>query len=495
MNDNDHRELIDAPKLREECGVFGVFGHQSAARFAYYGLFALQHRGQEACGIVSFENHAIISERKVSIQKSFGLVGEVFNEESLSKLRGECAVGHVRYSTHGGPKLENIQPFKFRTSLGEVAIAHNGNLTNSEELRVDLESKGTVFQSTSDSETFVHLIARSTKYSFVDRLMDSLPQVDGAYSLVVATHDTLIGARDPHGFRPLALGKLVEQGQTAYFLASESCAFDLIGASYVRELEPGEVLVINKDGLFSQMQTSLPDTKSTYCSFEPIYFSRPDSLLLGSNVYGFRKRIGEVLAEECPTEADLVMAIPDSGVAMAEGYAQKSSIPLRTGLIRNHYVGRTFIQPTQSDRDLGVRLKLNVLSSVVRGKRLVVVDDSLVRGTTSARIFEMLRSFGAKEIHFRVGAPPITHSCYYGVDTPKRKELMAASLSVDQIREQLKADSLGFISQKGLLKALENEKNQGFCLGCFSGKYPTKTSFDGKAMPTDAKGPGLFSKK
>ncbi|MCX6116640.1 MAG: amidophosphoribosyltransferase, partial [Proteobacteria bacterium] len=433
-------------KLREECGVAGVFGHKDASRLLYLSLFALQHRGQEATGIVTFSetnrDDLQRQEPKIAlhVHKAFGLVGDTFSEDVLVKLNGRFGVGHVRYSTQGGGLVENIQPFQFKTILGPVAIAHNGNLTNARDIRKKLEATGSVFQSTSDSEVFVHLIARSEGQTMKDRISDAVRQVKGAYSLAIITKSAMYAARDPYGLRPLCLGKVDD----AWIVVSETCALDLVGARYERDVEPGEIVELTENGITS-WQPQEP-RKQAFCSFEPIYFARPDSMLHGENIYLRRGRIGEVLAEECPASGDLVMAIPDSGVAMAEGYARMSGIPLKTGLIRNHYIGRTFIEPTQAIREFGVKLKLNPLKSVLEGKRVIVLDDSLVRGTTSKRIFKMLRDAGAKEIHFRIGAPPITHSCFYGVDTPERKDLMAAQKTVAEICDYLGADSIGFIS-------------------------------------------------
>ncbi len=483
MNDVDE-------KLKEECGVAGVFGIENASRILYLSLFALQHRGQEAAGMVTFDRPKQAPDTlELHVHKAFGLVSEGVNEAVLNRLKGDFGVGHVRYSTTGGALLENVQPFQFKTILGAVAIAHNGNLTNAREIRKKLESTGSVFQSTSDTEVFVHLIARSESATIRERIGDALRQVTGAYSLAIITKDALYAARDPRGLRPLVLGKL----DGGHVVASETCALDLIGAEYVRDVEPGEVIEISKEG----SSTWYPQDKKplSFCSFEPIYFARPDSLLHGESIYVRRRRIGEVLAEECPAEGDVVIAIPDSGMAMAEGFAKRSGIPLAMGLVRNHYIGRTFLQPDQNQRDTSVKLKLNPIKSVLYGKRVIVVDDSLVRGTTAARILKMIKSQGAKEIHFRVGAPPITHSCFYGVDTPNREELMAAQKTVAAIRQHLDADSLGFISEAGLRKALEEVEGKSYCMACFSGAYPENIGTSITKQPTDAKGPGLFSKR
>ena len=477
-------------KLKEECGVAGVFGVENASRTLYLALFAMQHRGQEAAGMVTFDRpHDTPEKLELHVHKAFGLVAEGVTETVLQRLKGLFGVGHVRYSTTGGALLENIQPFQFKTALGAVAISHNGNLTNAREIRKKLEATGSVFHSTSDTEVLVHLIARSESSTIKERIGDALRQVTGAYSLAIITKDALYAARDPRGLRPLVLGTL----DGGHVVVSETCALDLIGAEFVRDVEPGEVIEISKSGC----STWYPQPKKplSFCSFEPIYFARPDSLLFGESIYVRRRRIGEVLAEECPAEGDVVIAIPDSGTAMAEGFAKKSGIPLEVGLVRNHYIGRTFLQPDQKQRDTGVKLKLNPIKSVLYGKRVIVVDDSLVRGTTALRILKMIKSQGASEIHFRVGAPPITHSCFYGVDTPNRQELMAAQKTVAQIREHLEADSLGFISTEGLRKALKESDGKTYCMACFSGVYPENTGTSITTQPTDEQGPGLFSKR
>ncbi len=476
-------------KLREECGVAGIYGVANASRLLYLSLFALQHRGQEAAGLVTFEREAETPDKlNIHVHKAFGLVAESVDETVLFRLKGDFGVGHVRYSTAGGALVENIQPFQFKTVLGAVAIAHNGNLTNAHEIRKNLEATGSVFQSTSDTEVLVHLIARSQSLTIRERIGDALRQVKGAYSLAITTKDAMFAARDPRGLRPLVLGKL----GTGFVVVSETCALDLIGAEFIRDVAPGEVVEVSGTGISSWYpQERRP---LAFCSFEPIYFARPDSQLHGESIYVRRRRIGEVLAEECPAEGDVVIPIPDSGMAMAEGFALKSGIPIAMGLVRNHYIGRTFIQPNQATRDFGVRLKLNPVKSVLSGKRVIVVDDSLVRGTTAARILKVLKEAGAREIHFRVGAPPITHSCFYGVDTPERGSLMAAQKTVEEIRRLLEADSLGFISLPGLRKALEETPGTSYCMACFSGDYPEDIGVDVPRQATDDKGPGLFSR-
>ncbi len=467
--------------LREECGVFGVYGDPEASNHVYLGLYALQHRGQEACGIATFDG------RKFSTHKSMGLVVDGIEKSDLERLPGTQAIGHVRYSTHGGKDdVENIQPFRFRTSIGELAICHNGNLTNAGVLKTDLERRGAIFQTSSDTEVFMHLIAHAGSERYVDRIAKAMQLVHGAYSMLAMSSDTLFAIRDPFGFRPLVLG----QKGSAYLVASETCALDLVDADFVRDIEPGEVLEIGPDGLRSHRPMMEPKRMS-FCSFEPIYFSRPDSLLFGKDIYGLRKRMGTELAKESPADADVVIAIPDSGVPMAAGYSQEAGIELDLGLIRNHYVGRTFIEPAQSIRDFGVKLKLNPVRSVLKDKRVVVVDDSIVRGTTSVKIVRMLKHAGAREVHLRVGCPPITHSCYFGVDTPSRENLIAAQKTVEEIRQFLSADSLAFLSTDGLKRALGEEGRSSYCYGCFSGNYPEEIGTAITQQPTDKSGPGL----
>lgn len=462
-------------KLKEECGVAGVIGDSEAANLIYLSLYALQHRGQEACGIVTFEG-----ENKYHNHKSFGLVGDGFNKDILATLKGSMGLGHNRYSTFGGRLLQNIQPFYFNTPLGGTAIAHNGNVTNADSLQKELEEKGSIFQSTSDSEVFMHLLARSKKTSILERTKDAAEIAKGAFSLIVLHNESMIAVRDPFGFRPLVLGKKGE----AFIVVSETCALDLIGAEYIRDVEPGEILEITRSGMMTSEFISRKVTKS-FCSFEPIYFARPDSLIAGKSIYHFRKRMGQILSEESDVEADVVIAVPDSGVPMAMGYSEKSGIPLELGLVRNHYVGRTFIEPSQSIRDFGVKLKLNPVTNVLKGKRVVVVDDSLVRGTTSIKILRMIRQAGAKEIHFRLGSPPITHSCYFGVDTPSRDQLLAAQKNIEKIRKYIGADTLAFLSNEGLKKALESSN---YCMGCFTGNYPEEIFRQIPGAPTDDMG-------
>ena len=452
--------------LHEECGVFGIYGHADAGALTVLGLHALQHRGQEAAGIITFDNGQFIAERHP------GLVGDVFgrNSPAAANLKGRVAVGHVRYSTAGGSNIRNIQPIYADLAGGGLAIAHNGNLTNAETLRTDLVEQGSIFQSTSDTETIVHLAARSAKTRIVDKLVDALSQVEGAYSLVALTASKLIGARDPFGVRPLVLGEL----DGAPILASESCALDIIGAAYIRDISPGEVVVISEAGIESHFP--FKPQQHRLCVFEYIYFARPDSNVEGRSVYEARKAIGRVLAAEAPVIADMVIPVPDSGVPAALGYATAANIPFELGIIRNHYVGRTFIEPSDHIRHLGVRLKHSPNRAKIKGKRVVLVDDSIVRGTTSKKIVEMMREAGATEVHFRITSPPYAHSCFYGVDTPDTNDLLAHRMDVEEMRKFVGADSLSFISLDGLYRAMEQGKRNAekpqFCDACFTGNYP-----------------------
>ena len=452
--------------LHEECGVFGIYGHADAGALAVLGLHALQHRGQEAAGIVTWDDGHFIAERHP------GLVGDIFgrNSPAAANLKGRVAVGHVRYSTAGGSNVRNIQPIYADLAGGGLAIAHNGNLTNAHTLREELVGQGAIFQSTSDTETIVHLAARSGKSRIVDRLVDALSQVEGAYSLVALTDKRLIGARDPFGVRPLVLGEL----DGAPILASESCALDIIGATYVRDVAPGEVVVITQEGIESHFPFKVQPHR--FCVFEYIYFARPDSVVEGHSVYEARKAIGQVLAAEAPVVADMVIPVPDSGVPAALGFATAASIPFELGIIRNHYVGRTFIEPSDHIRHLGVRLKHSPNRAKIKGKRVVLVDDSIVRGTTSKKIVQMVRDAGATEVHFRITSPPYAHSCFYGVDTPNTDELLAHRMDVEEMRKFVGADSLAFISTDGLYRAMgegkRNAEKPQFCDACFSGDYP-----------------------
>jgi amidophosphoribosyltransferase len=458
---------LDGDTLHEECGVFGIFGHADAGALTVLGLHALQHRGQEASGIVTHDNGQFIAERHV------GLVGDIFGAKHANRvvnLKGSFAIGHNRYSTAGGSRASNIQPMFADLEGGGIALAHNGNLTNARILREGLVREGAIFQSTSDTEVIIHLAARSKFGPVVHRLIDALKQVTGAYSLVALTSKKLIGVRDPWGVRPLVLGDL----DGAPILASETCALDIIGASFVRDVEPGEMIVITKDGI----ESFHPFNKQPhrFCVFEYIYFARPDSMVDGRNVYELRKRAGEELAKESPALADIVVAVPDSSIPAALGYANQSGLPFELGIIRNHYVGRTFIEPSDGIRHFGVRRKHNPNRATLEGKRVVLIDDSIVRGTTSKKIVQMVRDAGAAEVHFRVASPPTTHSCFYGVDTPNTDDLLAHGMDVEEMRRFIGADSLAFISMDGLYRAMgekgRNLQAPQFCDACFSGSYP-----------------------
>jgi amidophosphoribosyltransferase len=451
-------------KLHEECAIFGIFGNDEAAAHTALGLHALQHRGQEAAGIVAFDGAQFPAHRGI------GLVGDIFGRKSvIERLNGFAAIGHTRYSTSGAPMMRNVQPLFADLEIGGLAIAHNGNLTNAITMRKQLVQQGCIFQSTTDTEIIVHLMA-TRRGSVVERLTSTLQQIEGAYSLVVLSQDSLIGVRDPHGVRPLVLGKIGEN----YMLASESCAFDIIGATYVRDIEPGELVVINKEGISSHFP--FVPQQQRFCVFEYIYFSRPDSIVEGISVYEARKRIGIELSHESPVEADVIVPIPDSGVPAAIGFAQGSNTPFEYGIIRNHYVGRTFIEPSDEIRHLGVKLKHSANRAYITGKRVVLVDDSIVRGTTIRKIVDMVRQAGAKEVHIRIASPPTTHSCYYGVDTPERSALLAANSDVDSMRDLIGADSLAFISIAGLYRAMGQPERNGeaphYCDACFTGDYP-----------------------
>ena len=445
-------------KFKDECGVFGIFNHPEAANIAYLGLYSLQHRGQESAGIVAANG-------TLSSHKGMGLVADVFTKKNLASLPGNAAIGHVRYSTAGGSHIKNAQPFVVEYSLGEIAVAHNGNLVNVDRLRGELEAYGSIFQSKMDTEVIVHLIATSTEGSLVDRLVSALGRVSGAYSLVLLSENKLIAARDPHGFRPLLLGKLKD----SWVVASETCAFDLIDAILVREVEPGEILVIDDTGLKSIKP--FPEAPYMPCIFEFIYFARPDSSIFGSNVYSVRKELGRALAREHPVEADIVIPVPDSGMAAAMGYAEASEIPFEMGLVRNHYVGRTFIEPEDSIRHFGVKIKLNAVRDLVRGMKVIVIDDSLVRGTTSRKIIKMLKAAGAVEVHMRISSPPTVSPCFYGIDTPTRKELIASTHTVDEINDYITSDTLAYLSIDGMYQAVK-ASGSSFCDACFTGDYP-----------------------
>ena len=445
------------------CGVFGIYGHPEAANMTYLGLHALQHRGQESAGIVTSDGEALYAHR------AMGHVQDIFTQDQLGKLPGRVAIGHVRYSTTGSSHIKNAQPIAVDTAHGSLAVCHNGNLTNSEELRAELEARGSIFQSDSDTEVFVHLVALSKEIAFEDRIADALKRVKGAYSLLFISEDAVIAIRDPMGIRPLCLG-LLPASKEAHVVASEPCAFDLIGAEYVRDVEPGEMIVIDGTGIRSLHPFDPAPPRP--CIFEYVYFARPDSKLAGRSVYDVRKALGATLAKEHPIEADVVIPVPDSGVPAAIGYASARGLPFEMGLIRSHYVGRTFIEPQQSIRHFGVRLKLNPVEPVLRGKRVVVIDDSIVRGTTSRKIVKMVRDAGAKEVHLRISSPPTQWPCYYGIDTPTRRELIASSHSVDEIARYVTADTLGYLSLEGMVAAVGGVGGEGsYCHACFSGQY------------------------
>jgi amidophosphoribosyltransferase len=443
----------------EECGIFGIHGHPEASNMTYLGLYALQHRGQESAGIASADGEVI------TFHKEMGLVADIFSEEILARLPGHAAIGHVRYSTTGSSELKNAQPVVVDFESGSIAVAHNGNLVNAQQIKRDLEISGSIFQSTMDTEVIVHLIARSRKDRIEDRIVDALSQVRGAYSLLFLTRDRLIGVRDPHGIRPLALGRTKGNGTV---ICSESCALDLIEAEFLREVEPGEMVVADSRGVQSY-RPFLPAVER-FCIFEHVYFARPDSIMGGRSNYEIRKELGRQLARESPAAADIVVPVPDSGVPAALGYSEASGIPFEMGLIRNHYVGRTFIEPQQSIRHFGVKIKLNAVRDVVEGRRVVVVDDSIVRGTTGRKIIKMIRAVGAREIHVRISSPPTCYPCFYGIDTPLRRDLIAATHTLDEIRTYLTSDSVAYLSMKGLHDCVPNGKTT-YCDACFSGNY------------------------
>lgn len=452
--------------LNEECGIFGVWGHESAARVTYFGLHNLQHRGQEGAGIVSNEEGYLHGYR------GLGLLSEVFsNEKRLDKLRGDGAIGHVRYATSGNGNVDNIQPFLFRFYDSQVSLAHNGNLTNAKTLRRELEEEGAIFHSSSDTEILMHLIRKSTKETFLDRLKESLNQVKGGFAYILMTEDAIYAALDPNGFRPLSIGQMKNK---AYVVASETCALEAIGATFVRDVQPGEVVIINDKGLAIDVFTT--QTQPAICSMEYIYFARPDSNIAGVNVHTARKNMGRNLAKEAPIEADMVIGVPNSSLSAASGYAEYSGIPYELGLVKNQYVGRTFIQPTQELREQGVRMKLSAVRGVVEGKRVILVDDSIVRGTTSRRIVQLLKEAGAKEVHLRIASPPLKFPCFYGIDIKTRKELIAADLSIDEMNARFGSDSLAFLSEDGLIRAIGltfDAPYTGLCMSYFNGDYPT----------------------
>ena len=480
-------------KFKDECGVFGILNHRDAANLTYLGLYALQHRGQESAGIASVSYDPKRSETnsgevcgstgageqiitpgtaQIHSEKEMGYVADIFSQERLARLPGDTAIGHVRYSTAGGSMLCNAQPLVASTNKGPIALAHNGNLVNGSELRHQLEADGAIFNSTSDSEVIVHLIARSRQPSLEKAFVDALSQCRGAYSLALLAPGRIYVARDPYGFRPLVLGRL----DSALVVSSETCAFDLIGADMVREVAAGEVVAIEKSGF--RVVHQFPSEREARCIFEHVYFARPDSSIFGNNVAEVRRRFGAQLAREHPQDADIVIPVPDSGVFAALGYAHESGIPFQFGLVRNHYVGRTFIEPKQSIRHFGVKVKLNPVRELVAGKKIILVDDSIVRGTTSKKIVRMLKQYGAKEVHMRISSPPTTGPCYYGIDTPQRRDLIASANSTENIREFIEADTLGYLSEEGMLEAVRNgdDPKRLYCTACFSGRYPLANS-------------------
>jgi amidophosphoribosyltransferase len=452
-------------KFKDECGVFGIFGHPEAANMTYLGLYALQHRGQESAGIAASDGE------QVRISRAMGYVADTFDGAALSQLPGSLSIGHVRYSTAGESKLSNAQPILIDCSHGQIALCHNGNLVNAQELRDELVQQGSIFQSSSDTEVILHLYARSKAGSVETAIIESVAQVQGAFSLLMLTRDRLVAVRDPHGFRPLALGHL----DGAVVICSETCAMDLIGATYERDVEPGEVLIVSADGVKSIKP--FPAAPLAHCIFEHVYFARPDSYVFGRSVNEVRTELGRVLAREQSVDADVVVPVPDSGVCAAMGFAEESGVPLRMGLIRNHYVGRTFIQPQSSIRHFGVKVKLNPVRSILEGRRVILVDDSLVRGTTSRKIVRMVRAAGAKEVHVRISCPPTISPCFYGVDTPSKSELIASTHTIEEIREFLEADSVAYLSLEGLLSAVESERSS-YCTSCYTGRYPVEIPRD-----------------
>lgn len=457
--------------LREECGVFGVFGHAEAASLSYYGLHALQHRGEESAGI------CVAGGEDFNYHRSMGLVKEVFDRDKLASLKGDRSIGHVRYSTSGDSKLTNAQPLIFKYRDGDLAVATNGNIVNAPKIRRELEQSGSIFQTTSDTEVIAHLIARSSK-DFVAAAKDALSQLVGGFAFLLLTNDKLIAASDPNGLRPLVMGRLGD----AYLFSSETCAFEVVGAETIREIQPGEMLVLDRDGMYEERYA--PAGRKALCAMEYIYFARPDSDMNGSNLHASRKRMGQVMAQESFVDADVVTGVPDSSISAAIGYAEQTGIPYEMGLIKNKYTGRTFIQPSQELREQGVKMKLSAVRKVVEGKRVVMIDDSIVRGTTSRRIVNLLREAGATEVHVRITSPPFKNPCFYGIDTPNRDELIASYKSIEEICREIHADSLEFLSPKGLIQAVDGgnagDYKGGLCMACFDNDYPTQTDFDGE---------------
>ncbi len=470
---------IPFDKLREECGVVAIHGHPDAARQSYLALYALQHRGQESAGIATADYTSLYN------IKGMGLVADIFTDDVLSKLPGEMSIGHTRYSTTGDSALLNAQPIRVDSTRGLIAIAHNGNLVNLGTLRTQLEREGAYFQTTSDSEIIVQLIAHSNAKTLIEAIGDSLRQVTGAFSIVMMTRDRIFAARDPHGFRPLSMGRITNpDGPDTVVFASETCAFDLLRAKYERDVKPGEVVMVTRDGVTSvQYSTGVPQSS---CIFEHVYFARPDSRIYGRWVQASREQMGRRLSRESGVPADLVVPVPDSGVTAALGYAAESGIPFNFGLIRNHYVGRTFIEPEQRVRDFGVKLKLNPVRNLLEGKRIILIDDSIIRGTTSRKIVRMVRAAGAKEVHLRISCPPTISPCYYGVDTPNKSELIAANFSVEEIRQFIEADSLAYLSLEGLEEACDGGEGNSFCTACYTGNYPTQWVDVAEILPATA---------
>src|SRR5215469_7793212 len=452
-------------KFHEECGVVAIYGHPEASKLAYLGLYSLQHRGQESSGICTSDGHEIFT------HKSMGHVADIYTSDVLKELPGPLAIGHTRYSTAGDTVLLNAQPFSVACNKGKIAIAHNGNITNAAELRADLERRGAIFQASSDTEVVLHLMAHSSERTLSGALRDALLQLEGAFSLVFLAEERIIVARDRHGFRPLAVGEMeVSGGRKCYVFASETCAFDLINSVYLHDVEPGEMITVGPEGMTRQQYA--PERNRAHCVFEHVYFARPDSIVFGRPVAQSREQLGRLLARECPADADLVVPVPDSGVLAAIGYSAESGLPYRQALIRNHYVGRTFIEPSQAIRDFGVKLKLNPVRHLLEGQRVVLVDDSIVRGTTSRKIVRMVRQAGAREVHLRISCPPTISPCFYGVDTPTRSELIASNQTVEEIRRFVEADSLGYLSLASLRKAVADDRGE-YCYACYTGDYPT----------------------
>ncbi len=454
-------------KFHDECGVVAIYGHPEASKLAYLSLYSMQHRGQESAGICTTDG------KEIYTHKSMGHVADIFTQPVLTSLPGDLAIGHTRYSTAGDTVILNAQPFSVFCNKGKVAVAHNGNITNAADLRKDLERRGAIFQASSDTEVILHLVAHSSERTLAGALRDALLQLEGAFSLVFLSQDRIIVARDPHGFRPLAVGEMeISGGHKCYVFASETCAFDLIGAVYLHDVEPGEMVIVGPDGITRERWA--PEQSHAHCVFEHVYFSRPDSIVFGRSVEESRENLGRLLAREAPADADLVVPVPDSGVAAAIGYSAESGLPFRQALIRNHYVGRTFIEPSQAIRDFGVKLKLNPVRHLLQGKRVVLVDDSIVRGTTSRKIVRMVRQAGAREVHLRISCPPTISPCFYGVDTPTRSELIGSDHTPEEIRKFVEADTLGYLSIGSLRKAVGDDQKHEYCYACYTGDYPTE---------------------